>query len=86
MLYQISLEGTIRGRHAQLNFYDARTYREAVREAKSREHLPSDPAEEFIALLFSDKRMAIKDGVPRGRIETLRTGENPLYRYKLTHF
>ena len=83
MKYQVSLEGRIGGRYVQLSHCDARNYREAVREARSREHLPQDPAEEYVALLFNNKAKAILDGVPRCKIEKIRGGDEPLYRYRV---
>jgi hypothetical protein len=83
MKYQVSLEGKIKGMHVQLKFYDARNYWAAMREARTREHLPHDAAEEYIALLFSDRQQAILDGIPRCKIERIRGGENPLYRYRI---
>ena len=82
MKYQVSLEGHIKGCHAQLDFYDVDSYDGAINEVKERKHLPRDRAEEYIALLFEDIGQAIKDGIPEDKIETLRIGDGPLYRYK----
>ncbi len=83
MKYQVSLEGRLYGRHVQLAFIEVNTYKAAIREARSREHLPPNPAEEYIALLFTNKRQAIIDGVPRSQIERVRKGDEPLYRYRI---
>jgi hypothetical protein len=82
MEYQVSLEGHVDEKHAQLDFIDVQNYTRAITEAKTRNNLLDDPAEEYIALLFNNKTHATEDGIPADEIETLREGSNPLFRYK----
>ena len=81
MKYQVSLEGTIDGRHIQLNFVDVKSYERAMEEVGKRKHLPYDPCEQYIALLFSDKKQAIADGIPDTDIEDV-WNDGCLFRYK----
>lgn len=81
MKYQVSLEGMIKGKHTQLNFIDVESYRKAMEEVSKRKHLPYDPHEQYIALLFSDKKQAIADGIPFADIEDV-WNDGRLFRYK----
>lgn len=78
MKYQVSLEGHIKGKHVQIAFYNTDDYRSALHEAYTRDHLPHDSAEEYVALLFRDRSQALRDGIPPKKIEKL---DDYLYRY-----
>jgi hypothetical protein len=81
MIYQCSLEGYIKGCHAQLYFHNVDTLAEAREEIKTRAHLPWDENEEWICLLFFDKARAIQDGIPAQEIEDI-WGNGRLFRWK----
>ena len=85
MQYQCSLEGHINGKHAQLNLHDVNSFKKAMDEVKSRKHLPYNKHEKWIALLFSDRAQAIKDGVPEKEIEDI-WGDGRLFRWKVKIF
>lgn len=71
--YQVSLEGFMQNQHAQLRSHDCYSVEEALLEAHTRKHLLYDQVEAWIAILFSDKEEAIKNGVPEHKIEKLST-------------
>ena len=85
MHYQCSLEGNIGGQHIQLDVYDAYSFQEAMDEVKNRRHLPWNKHEEWLALLFSNKAEAIKDGVPETEISDV-WGDGRLFRWKAKIF